>query len=316
MNTIPTMTTSTETTTAKKPIYQVKKSWLGISDWIVDKVGVRPATWNFILKVFRLIVKGSKHMDAPVFGPIYKRLMKFTPEEKTYSHGTILPLNVDVSEQGESKVLPIDLVKDLLRKASYIASANVCLCRDANNCQTYPKDVCCLFLSNSGRTVVEHKVGYEISLEDALARVDKAAELGLIGQALWVEVEQYIWGFSNQTMETFIEMCFCCPCCCVGFNLSKNASRDVKKRFRPSGWTALVDADLCIGCGACMEPCPQAAITMGENGKIDINQDYCVGCGICKQHCNENAIRINQTMPMLASVQEYFLQDGRLNMKI
>ena len=65
-----------------------------------------------------------------------------------------------------------------------------------------------------------------------------------------------------------------------------------------------------------MEPCPQAAITMGENGKIDINQDYCVGCGICKQHCNENAIRINQTMPMLASVQEYFLQDGRLNMKI
>ena len=106
-------TVSTEENT--KPVYQVKKSWLGISDWIVDKVGVRPATWNFILKVFRMIVRGSKHMEAPVFGPIYKRLMKFTPEEKTYSHGTVLNLNVDVSDKGESKVLPIDLVKDMLR---------------------------------------------------------------------------------------------------------------------------------------------------------------------------------------------------------
>jgi len=305
--------TSNENT---KPVYQVKKSWLGISDKIVDKIGVRPATWNFILKVFRLIVKGSKHMETPIFGPIYKNLMKFSPEEKTYSHGTVLNLNVDVSEQGETKVLPVDLVKDLLRKASYIASANVCLCRDANSCENYPKEVCCLFLSNSGRTVVDHKVGYEISLEDALARVDKAAELGLIGQALWVEVEQYIWGFSNAVMENFIEMCFCCPCCCVAFNISKNASRDVKKRFRPSGWTALVDAELCIGCGNCIEPCPQAAIIMGEDARIVINQDYCVGCGICKSHCEVEAIKIKQTMTMRGSVQDYFLEDGRLNLKI
>ncbi|NMC86806.1 MAG: 4Fe-4S binding protein [Anaerolineaceae bacterium] len=307
-------TVSTEENT--KPVYQVKKSWLGISDWIVDKVGVRPATWNFILKVFRMIVKGSKHMEAPVFGPIYKRLMKFTPEEKTYSHGTVLNLNVDVSDKGESKVLPIDLVKDMLRHASYIASANVCLCRAGNDCQEYPKEVCCLFMSNSGRTVVDHKVGYPISLEDALARVDKAAELGLIGQALWVEVEQYIWGFSNKTMENFVEMCFCCPCCCVALNLSKNASRDVKKRFRPSGWTAIVDEETCVGCEACVEPCPQAAITMNENGKAVVNQEYCVGCGICKTHCSVEAIKIKQTMPMRSSVQEYFLEDGRLNLKI
>jgi len=306
----------TTTTSPIKPIYTAKKSWLGISDWIIDKIGVRPVTWKPILKVFKMIVAGSKYMDKPVIGPIYKRLMMFTPEEKTYSHGTIYNLNVDVSEEGESVVVPMDLVKDMLRKASYIASANACICRDANNCQNYPKDVCCLFLSNSGRTVVEHRVGYEISLEDALARVDKAAKLGLIGQALWVEVEQFIWGFSNKNMEHFIEMCFCCPCCCVGFNLSKNASRDVKKRFRPSGWTAVVDTAACIGCGSCIEPCPQAAITLGIDSKIIINQDFCVGCGICKPTCSENAIKIKQTRPMRASVQEYFLEDGRLDLKI
>ena len=303
-------------TIPQREIYVPKKSWLGISDWIVDKIGVRPATWKPILKVFKMIVAGSKYMESPIFGPIYKRLMYFTPEETTYSHGTIYNLNVDLSEKGESVVLPMDLVKDMLRKASYIASSNACICRDANDCKAYPKNVCCLFMSNSGRTIVDHGVGYEISLEDALARVDQAAELGLIGQALWVEVEQFIWGFSNQTMENFIEMCFCCPCCCVGFNLSRNASRDVKRRFRPSGWTAMVDESICAGCGDCVKPCPQAAITLNASSMAVINQDYCVGCGICKTKCSTDAIKIHQTRPMLGSVQEYFLVDGRLDLKI
>jgi Pyruvate/2-oxoacid:ferredoxin oxidoreductase delta subunit len=301
---------------ASRPVYTPKQSWLGISDWLLDKIGVRPVTWKPILKVFKVIVAGSKYMETPVIGPIYKRLMMFAPDEKRYSAGTIYNLNVDVSEQGESVVVPMDLVKDLLRKSSYIASTYACICRDANTCTHYPKDVCCLFMSTSGKTVVEHGVGYEISLEDALARVDKAAELGLIGQALFVEVEQLIWGFSNDTMEHFIEMCFCCPCCSVGLNLSRNASRDVKRRFHASGWNALIDPELCQGCQACVAPCPQAAITMSPEGKALVNHDYCVGCGICKTHCTLDAIRIKQVKPMLGSVQEYFLVDAQLDLKI
>ena len=304
------------TATVLKPVYKHKNSFLGISDWILDKVGVRPFSWNFILKVFKMIVKGSRYMEKPVFGPVYNRLMKFTPISKTYSHGTILNLNVDVSKEGESVTLPIDLVKDMLRKASYIGSAKACICRDANKCSHFPKELCCLFLSNSGRTVVKHEVGYEISLEDALARVDKAASLGLIGQALWVEVEQYIWGFSNADMEHFLEMCFCCSCCCVGFNVSRNASRHVKQRFHSSSWTAIIDESKCNGCEECVKPCPQACITMNENNIAVNNIEYCVGCGICKNICQLDAIRIKQTKPMLASVQEYFLEDGRLNIQI
>ena len=307
---------ATKTDKASKPVYTPKKSWLGISDWIVDKVGVRPVTWKPILKVFKAIVAGSKYMETPIIGPVYNRLMMFTPDAKRYSAGTIYNLNVDVSDKGESVVVPMDLVKDMLRKATYIASTNACICRDANNCKDYPKDVCCLFMSNSGRTIVDHEVGYEISLEDALARVDKAAELGLVGQALFVEVEQFIWGFSNKTMEIFIEMCFCCPCCCVAFNLSRNASRFVRDRFRPSGWTSLIDPQLCNGCEACVQPCPQGAISLNAEAKAVVDQEICVGCGICKLHCTVDAIRIQQTSPMLGSVQEYFLEDARLDLKI
>jgi ferredoxin len=102
----------------------------------------------------------------------------------------------------------------------------------------------------------------------------------------------------------------------VGLNLSKNASRDVKRRFTPSGWTSIIDPVLCGGCEDCVAPCPQAAITMNEEGKAVVNQEYCVGCGICKSKCTTDAILIKQTKPMLGSVQEYFLVDGQLDLKI
>lgn len=46
----------------------------------------------------------------------------------------------------------------------------------------------------------------------------------------------------------------------------------------------------CCGCGACMNICPNNAIsmTMDENGCLypQINRELCVGCGLCKSVCN------------------------------
>ena len=102
----------------------------------------------------------------------------------------------------------------------------------------------------------------------------KAAALGLTCQSLWVQVEQLIWGFKNDQMDAFLEICFCCPCCCVGMNLSKNGPRNIKRGFIPSGWTAVVDHDRCTGCGHCLDSyCPQDAIHFRESdGKMVVNQ--------------------------------------------
>jgi len=307
-------------TGARKPAYKTEvwiphKNGLGIKNWIIDKTSAHSYSWKFYLKVFKLIVKGSKLMKYPVLGKIYKTLMLFSNENQ-HTSATIYNLNVDVSEQGESVAVPMDLVKDAINQSSYIASMKTCLCRDAQKCQHYPLDVCCLFLSKAGKRVVSHGIAYEISKEEALKRVDRAAELGLICQALWVEVEQYIWGFANDEMNSFIEICFCCPCCCVGINLSRNATRDVKERFRPSGWTAVVDKEACIGCGECCPPgmCPQEAISVNA-GKAVIVQEYCVGCGICRSRCTHDAIKICNTGSMLSSMKEYFLVEGGLDLE-
>lgn len=298
-----------------KPVFVPKAKGLGIRDWLVDKIAVTPRTWKTILKLFKIVVVGgSKKTEVPFLGKIYKWLLMFSPVEKRYTYGTVMNLNVDVSEEGESVVLPIDLVKKLMGEATYIVSAHTCLCKDAMDCQTYPRDVCCLFLGKGSLNMIKHKVGYAVSREEALARVDEAARLGLICQALWVEIEQFVWGVDREDLDKWIEICFCCPCCCVGLNVAKNGSREIKQRFHSSGWQAQVQ-DNCNGCGNCIKTCVQAAITV-VNGRAEVNHDYCMGCGICKANCRQNAIKIQSIRPMKESIQQYFLEEGRLDLHL
>lgn len=112
--------------------------------------------------------------------------MLFSPDMEKNTSAIVMPLNVDITEQGEKCVVPMDIIKQALREAKYIGAMDTCLCRDAEGCTDYPHDVACLFLSDGGRTIVEHGMGRQVSYEEACARVDKAAEYGLVGQSLWV----------------------------------------------------------------------------------------------------------------------------------
>lgn len=46
--------------------------------------------------------------------------------------------------------------------------------------------------------------------------------------------------------------------------------------------------DKCTACGACVDVCPQDAITIDEVATID--QDACVECGACIDECPNDAI--------------------------
>jgi pyruvate formate lyase activating enzyme len=49
----------------------------------------------------------------------------------------------------------------------------------------------------------------------------------------------------------------------------------------------LNDPAKCIGCGVCIEICPQKAVKAGEGCPID--RQKCAGCGVCAQYCPANA---------------------------
>lgn len=305
---------------------------LGVFDFIKTHASARKWNWNLVLSVFRLIVSGSAWMKREgLKSRIYKKVMMFSPPEKHNTSAITMPLKVDdekeakartlavgedLTAQAEKCVIPMDLIKEALRRTDFIGAMNTCLCRDAHDCKDYPHDLACLFLGKGGKIVTEHGLAKQITYEEAVERIHRAADLGLVGQSLWVEVEQLIWGFKNDELDSFIEICFCCPCCCVAMNLSRNASPDIKRRFHSVGWTCVPDRTKCVGCGKCLEVrCPQDALRIGEDGRIEVNQEWCIGCGICKEKCAQGALSIKQTMPMRENMHEYFLKDFNLDLK-
>lgn len=58
-------------------------------------------------------------------------------------------------------------------------------------------------------------------------------------------------------------------------------------------WCPRVDTDKCIGCGECLETCPNNVFAMNEQtGKVEVvNPDNCVVlCDKCARFCPQEAI--------------------------
>ena len=276
--------------------------------------------WPLALKLYKMFVKYSAWMKKGGFkGKMYKKGIMLYPDMEAHTSTVVMPLHVDITDKSEKTVIPLELIKESLKNTTFIGGMDSCLCREANDCKDFPHDVGCLFLGEAGRVIVKHNLGKEITYEEACARVDKAASYGLMGQAVWVEVEQLLWGIRNDQMDKFLEICFCCPCCCIAMRLARNATENERHRFHPSGWTAVPDLTKCIGCKQCapqVNGCPVEAISFGDDGKVIINQETCVGCGICKNRCKQDVIKIKQTMPVRKDLHEYFQKDFNIDLKL
>ncbi len=286
-------------------VFKHRSKGLGIHNWIKSKTAVRPGTWKAVLKIFRVIVAGSRLSRMPVLGYLYKYVMFFKPDRKRFTRGVLLNLNSDITDTTQNVVMPLAMMKKAVSEASYRAKMMKCIWRDGQNCTTYPHDLGCIFVGEGARVLEERKIGSEITVEEAWAHIDRAAELGLIGHSLWIEVEQYIWGIKNEDMHRFLEFCFCCPCCCTALKIAKNSGDDVRGRFRSVGWKAHVDGAKCNGCGICVSSCPVEAVTL-RDGVAGVNRKSCLGCGICAVKCPEDAIRLQLVNPPRSDVKDYF----------
>lgn len=52
---------------------------------------------------------------------------------------------------------------------------------------------------------------------------------------------------------------------------------------------ARVDAEKCIGCGACVDGCPVGAISLNGD-KATVDEGACIDCGACVATCSQEAI--------------------------
>ena len=74
---------------------------------------------------------------------------------------------------------------------------------------------------------------------------------------------------------------------------------DPKKSPKTGDWRFMkpeVDKSKCIGCGACVLHCPEAAMKIKKGKKkVEIDYDYCKGCGVCAAVCPMKAIIMSAT---------------------
>ena len=54
-----------------------------------------------------------------------------------------------------------------------------------------------------------------------------------------------------------------------------------------------IDPDLCIGCGICVEMCPNEVLEMIDDISTMVNEEECAACGICETNCEYGAIQVD-----------------------
>ncbi|UCE81419.1 MAG: 4Fe-4S binding protein [Methanobacteriota archaeon] len=53
---------------------------------------------------------------------------------------------------------------------------------------------------------------------------------------------------------------------------------------------AKVNKDECVACGACVDVCPEEAVTVDDVAVID--ESKCLDCGACVDECPNNSITL------------------------
>ncbi|MBW1893600.1 MAG: 4Fe-4S binding protein [Deltaproteobacteria bacterium] len=274
-----------------------------LNTWLKKKYAINTKNWDKFASVFQLAAKSGKFYHYPIIGRLLKRISKMDRPDKNFTQGYILNINKNLIKKAQNVVLPIDIMRKAVKESTYRAIMHKCICRDGAKCSDYPTTIGCIFIGEGSRVVEERGIAREANVEEALEHIDKAASLGLIGQCIWIEAEEFVWGFKKENLHRFLEICFCCPCCCASLRYFKEAPSDIQRRLRSVGWKATINNN-CNSCGICLDVCSINAISL--DGKVPSVSDKCLGCGLCSIHCPVSAVEIIPEGNIKNDIKDYF----------
>ena len=55
-----------------------------------------------------------------------------------------------------------------------------------------------------------------------------------------------------------------------------------------------LDAEKCVGCGECIDICPEDVYELQDGKSVPVNAEECVGCESCVEVCEEGAIAVTE----------------------
>ena len=187
----------------------------------------------------------------------------------------VIPLEETI--QTDTTLYPYQMLQESIKKARVIAVTE-CVCRKeakllGEGCN-HPMETCLSF-GVAAEFYIENGMGRKITSEEAIKIIKEADESGLV--------------HAGANSKHLSNICNCCPCCCVSMKGMTQYGQD-KLKFMNAIFESIIEQDLCVGCGTCVEKCPVKAISVEDVAVVDRN--LCLGCGLCASVCPEEAISL------------------------
>ncbi len=187
----------------------------------------------------------------------------------------VIPLEETI--QSDTTLYPYQMLEESIKHARKIAVTD-CVCRKESQLLgegcNHPMETCLSF-GVAAEYYIENGLGREITSEEAIQIIKETDEAGLV--------------HAGANSKHLSNICNCCPCCCVSMKGMTQYGQD-RQKFMNAIFESIIDRDLCIACGSCVERCPVTAISLDEVAEVDRN--LCLGCGLCSNVCPEEAIHL------------------------
>ena len=235
---------------------------------------------------YRAVSLGLNLSRLPIVGRLFDRMA-------ARMRLKVVTIPAGAAVKSNPAVLTSDIARQLVASASYIAAANVCLCRESHGCLDYPVGLGCLFLGPGARGISLRGRVRPITKDEALARLEQARSLGLITNVIWSTAEFHAIGADPAGT---VELCSCCPCCCLAFKTRK-ASRAFIDGIAGFGVSRAVAPDECARCTNCEQACPFGAVRVDMHRGPVIDVERCKGCGRCETACRHGVLKIFPVEP-------------------
>ncbi len=239
-----------------------------------------------LLAELRDQTQGNYDALSPLFAAA-PAIDRTVPAGETADGGAIRVIPVEKPVTGnEEFILPSQTVEAIINKFDDIAVGH-CFCRQRRNllgepCDTEAPVANCFSFGKSARHTSSQGFARKVTRTEALQILKDAEKAGLIHKAFHP-------GSREARPETSI--CNCCKDCCDTFRLWRDGTLPL---INSTYHLAVIDADACSGCGACVAWCPTDAIALDNDGLARRDENACLGCGVCARFCPETAIALQE----------------------